>query len=195
MFAALGGIDSVRGCSARIGSTAPFSTPQFAWAKGNMPYLYQTDPAWADAPYAGGTIAENGCGPTCLSMVYIALTGQKDLGPEAMAIFSEENGYVESGLTTWTFMTEGATKLGLSSTELPADAGTVLSRLSQNVPIICSLGPGDFTTTGHFIVLAGLDDSGQVIVHDPNSGERSRRSWNIETILPQCRNIWAFSLA
>ena len=53
--------------------------------------------------------------------------------------------------------------------------------------------PGDFTTTGHFIVLAGIANDGQVIVHDPNSAERSGRTWDLERVLSQCANLWAFS--
>lgn len=171
------------------------STPASEWEKGSVPYLYQTDPEWADWPYAGGTVEENGCGPTCLSMVYICLTGRKDFGPGEMAIFSEREGHVDSGMTSWTLMSSGAAELGLMSEELPADEAAVLSALSQGRPVICSVGPGDFTTTGHFIVLAGLDESGGVVVHDPNSEARSRQPWEIGRILPQCRNLWAFSAA
>lgn len=95
------------------------STPVSEWRRGSAPYLYQTDSAWAEEPYAGGTVEENGCGPTCLSMVYIDLTGKKDFDPGEMASFSEQEGYVASGMTSWTLMTEGAAKLGLASEELP----------------------------------------------------------------------------
>lgn len=171
------------------------STPVSEWAKGSIPYLYQTDPAWASEPYAGGTVEENGCGPTCLSMVYIALTGRTDLDPAAMAAFSEAGGYVDSGMTSWTFMTDGAQRLGLASEELPADASSVASALAQGRPVICSVGPGDFTSSGHFIVLAGEDESGKIVVRDPNSEERSHQAWDIDRILSQCRNLWAFSVA
>lgn len=171
------------------------STPASEWEKGSVPNLYQKDPEWADCPYAGGTVGENGCGPTCLSMVYICLTGKDDFDPGEMAIFSEREGHVDSGMTSWTLMSSGAAELGLASEELPADEAAVLSALSQGRPVICSVGPGDFTTTGHFIVLAGLDGSGGVVVHDPNSEARSRQSWEIGRILPQCLNLWAFSLA
>lgn len=176
-------------------SFSPSSTTAFNWEKGSMPYLYQTDSAWANKPYAGGTVAENGCGPTCLTMVYIDLTGRNDLDPATMAAFSEKNGHVVSGMTSWTLMTEGAAALGLISDELPADETTVLSALSQGKPVICSVGPGDFTTTGHFIVLVGLDEYGKVEIRDPNSEKRSQQSWDLDRILPQCRNLWTFSAA
>lgn len=74
------------------------STPAHAWRKGEVPFLYQIDPQWSDEPYAGGNIHENGCGPTCLSMVYISLTGKTDLDPVAMARFSEQNGFTVDGM-------------------------------------------------------------------------------------------------
>lgn len=175
-------------------TTTPLhSTPVSEWAQGAIPHLYQTDPAWAHQPYAGGTVEENGCGPTCLSMVYIDLTGKTNLNPAEMARYSEKNGYVDGDMTSWTLMTEGAARLGLSSEELPADEDAVRSALSRGKPVICSVGPGDFTTSGHFIVLAGLDDAGRAIVHDPNSAERSEKPWEIGRVLSQCRNLWAFT--
>lgn len=175
--------------------TEATSTPVDEWRQGEVPELYQIDRAWADEPYAGGDIRENGCGPTCLSMVYVALTGRTDLDPAAMARFSEEAEHVTDNMTAWTLMTDGAAQLGLTSEELPADADAVRNALTAGQPVICSVRPGDFTKTGHFIVLAGLDAEGRVIVHDPNSAARTAQPWDLERILSQCANLWAFSLA
>lgn len=178
----------------QAGKSTPYhSTPHSEWRVGEVPFLYQTDPQWAGHPYAGGTIEKNGCGPTCLSMVYVALTGSDDLDPAAMADFSERGGYTTDGMTAWTLMTDGAAELGLVSEELSASAGTVREALLAGRPVICSVGPGDFTTTGHFIVLSGLTEDGEVTVHDPNSAERSSRPWDLERVLGQCLNLWAFS--
>lgn len=172
---------------------ASVSDPESEWRVGEVPRLYQTDPAWADEGYAGGTIAENGCGPTCLSMVYVALTGRTDLGPAEMAAFAERGGHVVDGMTAWTLMTDGAAELGLRSEELPADEGSVRAALAAGHPVICSVVPGDFTTTGHFIVLAGLAEDGTVVVRDPNSAERTAQTWGLGRVLGQCANLWAFS--
>lgn len=183
-----------------IGSTsagemlAPKSTPASEWRAGTMPYLYQTDAQWAQGEYSGGTIAENGCGPTCLSMVYIYFTGSTDYGPLAMCGFAQRNGFGQDGATLWSFMSDGAEMLGLNSKELPADATQVVSELKAGHPIICIMGPGDFTTTGHFIVLSGVADDGRIMVHDPNSEARSKQTWDVETILNQCRCLWAYSV-
>lgn len=192
MFGSFAGrLSGPLGSAAWTGGTS--STPSYAWRQGEVPYLYQTDEQWANEPYAGGTVAENGCGPTCLSMVYICLTGKNDLDPAGMASFSERNGYVANNMTAWTLMSEGASQLGLSSEELPADAGRVVGELEAGHPIICSVRPGDFTTTGHFIVLAGVAEDGSIQVHDPNSPERSAQPWDVQRILDQCSNLWAFS--
>ena len=197
-LSALGGIGSAVGrmgeSAARTWGLAPPSTPVSAWHAGEVPELYQIDPAWADEPYAGGTVGENGCGPTCLAMVYVDLTGKTDHGPAEMAALSERSGYTVDGMTAWAFMTEGAAELGLSSSEVPADADRLRAELEAGHPVIASVRPGDFTTTGHFIVLAGLAKNGELIVHDPNSPERSAQTWDIERVLNQCNNLWAFSV-
>lgn len=185
---------SAAGEVGHTGSSVPYnSTPRAEWKAGEVPFLYQTDPQWSSHPYAGGTVEKNGCGPTCLSMAYVALTGRDDLDPAAMADFSERGGYTSDGMTAWALMTDGAAELGLSSEELSASAAAVREALLAGKPVICSVGPGDFTTTGHFIVLAGVAEDGGVIVHDPNSAERSARTWDLERVLGQCLNLWAFS--
>ena len=169
------------------------STDKSAWIKGKMPYLYQTDSEWATRSYAGGTMADSACGPTCMSMVYVYLTGKKDRDPAQMAAFSEQSGFTESGMTTWTFMTEGARMLGLTSRELSADESTIRTELAAGHPIIVSVSPGDFTNVGHFIVLEGTDAFGRILVRDPNSPERSGQAWDLSRILSQTRNLWSFS--
>ena len=178
----------------QVSDTSPASsTPRSDWCAGEVPLLYQIDQQWAGHPYAGGTVEKNGCGPTCLSMVYVSLTGRDDLDPAAMADFSERGGYTTDGMTAWALMTDGAAELGLVSEELPASAGAVREALLAGRPVICSVGPGDFTTTGHFVVLSGLTEDGEVVVHDPNSAERSAHPWDLERVLGQCLNLWAFS--
>lgn len=126
-------------------------------------------------------------------MVYVALTGQTDLDPKGMARFSEAQGHTVDGMTAWTLMTDGAALLGLESQEVPASAGAMREELRAGHPVICSVIPGDFTTTGHFIVLAGIAEDGGIIVRDPNSAQNTERTWDLDRIISQCANAWAFS--
>ena len=172
-------------------SDAPRSTPKRKWAKGRMPYLYQKDEQWAGQRYAGNTIGESGCGPTCMSMVYVYHTGATSMDPSVMAQLAKNGGYVENGKTAWRYMTEGASLLGLHSEETAFEEGAIRSLLEEGTPIICSMLPGDFTTSGHFIVLCGVDDDGGIIIRDPNSEENSKKSWELSRLMSQMANLWA----
>ena len=179
----------------KLGPTAiPVSTPRSQWTAGTMPYLYQTDPLWANKPYAGSNIRIAGCGPTSLSMVYTYLTGKTDLDPVAMASFADEHNFAPTGATEWRFMTDGAAAIGLRSTPVAPSRASIASALDAGMPIICCLTPGDFTTVGHFLVIKGMDSRGMVEIHDPNSPYNSAKRWPISQILPQIEALWAFSL-
>ena len=43
-------------------------------------------------------------------------------------------------------------------------------------------------------LLAGLEEGG-IRVNDPNSPQNSEKLWAYDTLEPQIRNLWAFSLA
>lgn len=176
-------------------SGAPQSTPRENWRAGEVPKLYQRDAAWVNASYAEGSFGDTGCGPTCLTMVYVALTGRTDMTPADMGALSERLGCASADGTAWAFMTEGAAEKGLLAEELPADEASVRQALVSGSPVICSVGPGDFTSTGHFIVLTGVDEHGQLIIRDPNSPERTAQAWDFDTVLRQCRNLWAYTAA
>lgn len=183
------------GSPASAASGEPRSTPKSEWRAGEVPKLYQRDPAWASAHYGNDNFAESGCGPTCMAMVYVALTGRDDMLPTDMGALSERMGCVSSDGTAWTFMTEGAAQVGLAAEELPADEMSVRRALLSGSPVICSMGPGDFTTTGHFIVLVGIDQDGRLIVRDPNSPERTNKAWDFDTVLGQSLNLWSYTTA
>lgn len=74
----------------------------------------------------------------------------------------------------------------------PADAGRLAAELAEGHPVICSVRPGDFTDTGHFLVVAGVADNGELVIHDPNSPANSARTWDVQRVLAQCANLWAF---
>ncbi len=160
----------------------------------SVPLLIQWDTRWGYYEYGSGMIGYTGCGPTCLSMVALYLTKDAKYTPIYLADYALENNYYVSGSgTTWSLMSEGGPGLGLSVRELPMDENTMVSALEAGEPIICSMGPGDFTDTGHYIVITGYSD-GAFTVNDPNSPERSARTWTFDQLNGQVRNLWAFSV-
>ena len=163
-------------------------------ALSSVPHLLQWDKRWGYEDYAGSLMALSGCGPVCLSMVAVYLTGDTALTPSYIAQFAEKEGYAARGNgTKWTLMSEGAGELGLISEELPLHKETMINALNDGKPLILIMGAGDFTTSGHFIVLTEYTEEGFSVL-DPNSKERSEKKWSYERIEGQIRNIWAYSV-
>lgn len=161
----------------------------------SVPLLMQWDERWGYTKYSGELFGISGCGPTCLSMVAIYLTGDTSLNPSVVAEFAKKNGYVSFGNgTSWTLFSEGAEKLGLESTELPLVEQRIIDNLRAGNPVVCAMGPGDFTTTGHFIVMTGYED-GKIKVNDPNRRSNSDKLWEYDRIEDQIRNLWAIRSA
>lgn len=155
-----------------------------------VPLLLQWDERWGYTEYAGELMGLSGCGPTCLSMVCIYLLDDASLTPKYIAEFSEQNGYSVSGSgSSWTLISEGGKKLGLDVTEIPLDENRIIRNLETGNPIICAMGPGLFTSTGHFIVITEYKD-GYVKVNDPNSPNRSEQLWELTEVMKQIRNLW-----
>lgn len=158
-----------------------------------MPLFIQWDKRWGYIEYGSSVAGVTACGPVSLSMVAYYLTGDKNMSPDKIIQFAKDNGYCVPGSgTSWTLISEGAGKLGLTATELPLNENHVKSHLQNGEPIICVMGPGDFTTLGHYIVLTSYED-GYVTVNDSNSVERTNKKWKFSEIQDQIRNLWAIS--
>ncbi len=156
----------------------------------SVPLFLQWDERWGYTIYGSNVMGLTGCGPTCLSMVCVYLLHDACYTPRYVADFAEENGYyVEGSGSAWTLISKGGKTLGLDVTEIPLDENRMMKNLELGNPIICIMGPGDFTTTGHFIVLAGCRD-GKFIVNDPNSKINSEKLWSYEEIKGQIKNLW-----
>lgn len=155
-----------------------------------VPLFLQWDLQWGHMEYGSGPAALTACGPVCLSMAACYLTGDSAFSPVEMIEFAAKNGYYSPGNgSSWTLISEGAVKLGFDVTEIPLVKQRILDNLEVGNPIICAMGPGDFTTAGHYIVLTGTTD-GLIRVNDPNSRANSEKLWKYEDIESQFRNLW-----
>ena len=164
-------------------------------AGGTVPLLLQWDERWGYRSYGSGLIGYTGCGPTCLSMVALYLTGDANCDPGTVAQYAQQQGYyVEGSGTAWELMATGCTHFGLKSEEIGLDENGMAAALSDGKVLICSMGPGDFTDGGHYIVLTGHSDAGFSIC-DPNSPKRSAQTWTFDRLKNQIRNVWAFHKA
>ena len=161
--------------------------------KGELPLFLQWDVRWGYERYGSDFLAVTGCGPTCLSMVQCGLSGETVWNPYEVAKMAEREGFYVTGQgSSWDLMGAGAEMLGLQVNDVVLSAEDITDTLRAGMPIICSVGPGDFTDAGHFIVLAVVNTDGSIRVNDPNSRINSEKAWDIERILPQIKGMWAY---
>lgn len=162
-------------------------------ADGNIPDLKQWDGRWGYVKYGNDILAISGCGPTCMSMVYSGLLKNTSMSPSDMAEYCiDKNYYSQDTGTSWAMMLDGAKDLGLSADKITINS--IKAALEAGKPVICSMGPGDFTEQGHFIVLTGIDEEGKIIVNDPNSIARSKKHWNLKKIQDQVKAAWSYAV-
>lgn len=159
----------------------------------NIPLLMQWDQRWGYLAYGDNCIAINGCGPTCLSMVVCGLTRDNTITPYTIAQYAIKHDYYLNDIgTKWSLMTTGAKHFGLESQVISLDKNKMIHELNLSHPLICSMKPGDFTKSGHFIVISEYKN-GKFKVLDPNSKKRSQKLWTYKTLSHQINNIWSFS--
>ena len=162
----------------------------------SIPLYLQTDPAWGalSYPYASGrssTIAASACGPTCFAMVASYLTGSTITPPEVLL----GGRYHVSGGTSWSYFSAAASAFGAGSVMQTGSWAHAKSALLAGHPVICSQGPGLFTSSGHFIVLRGVTPEGRILVNDPNDTQAkgyAAREFEVWQITSSARQYWIF---
>lgn len=157
----------------------------------SVPLFVQWDKRWGYEKYSGNFFAASGCGPTTLSMVVVYLTHNREASPIAVAKYSKEAGYsVDGSGSSWTLISEGCMHYGVKAKTVALDDSRMKAELDEGHPIVVNVGPGDFTDTGHFMVITGYDDEG-FSINDPNSIEKSGKRWLFRNISSQIRAVWS----
>ena len=157
----------------------------------SVPLFVQWDKRWGYEKYSGNFFAASGCGPTTLSMVVVYLTHNREASPIAVAKYSKEAGYsVDGSGSSWTLISEGCRHYGVKAKTVALDESRMKAELDEGHPIVVNVGPGDFTDTGHFMVITGYDDEG-FSINDPNSIEKSGKRWLFKNISSQIRAVWS----
>ena len=124
-----------------------------------VPLYYQTDYPYTN--FGNGTIATSGCSVTCLAMVATYLTDQEYTPPQMAYHFGS---YGKTHIDRLTY--------GINQMQLPFErmheVQDVLQALREGkVAIVMMDEESYFTTEQHFIVLAGINEAGKIVVNDP----------------------------
>lgn len=177
-----------------IPTITPQPTDSAPTSAGVFQYYMQTNPLWANEVYGGkDTIAEYGCGPTCMAMVISSMT-DTSMNPQEACQWSYENGYwFEQQGSIHALIPSMAEAFGLTCKGIIKDAdaeGKIKSALENGKYVVALMGKGTFTNSGHFIVFYGITEDDQVLVADPMSEERSNKKWKLSFLVDEAKP-WA----
>ena len=158
------------------------------------PLLLQWDERWGYKQYGNDSIIGlSGCGPVCLSMMMISLLGDEDLTPDVVAEYGMKAGYyVEGSGTAWSFMTDYPQMYNINAYKTGTSEEEIKEILDGHGIVICAMAEGDFTLTGHFIMVYGYNEEG-FLINDPNSIARSNRIWTYDEIGWQIKGTWGYT--
>lgn len=124
-----------------------------------VPQYFQTD--YPYVKYGNGTISTSGCSITCLAMVATYLTDHEYL-PDQLAYH-----FGDYGKNNIERLDNAIAEMWLPK-ERMSNVVEVLQALKEGKVAIAMMDDESvFTTTQHFIVIAGMTEDGKYIVHDP----------------------------
>ena len=158
-----------------------------------VPLYLQWDKRWGYEKYGYGIIGFTGCGPTSCAMAMSYLKNDHSITPAKIAEESERNGFSSSEGTSWGFYPYIARKYGLKAVQMDENYNVIKENVKKGNPILISVRPGDFTQTGHVMVISGMDSNGNIILNDPNSFINSQKTWKYDRLRPQIKAMWVFS--
>ena len=178
------GDGTLQNLTAWNGNSIP-SLGDIRFEDGGTPVVYfnQMDERYADKPYGTDHIGSYGCGPSAMAIVVSSLAGET-VDPVEMADWAYKNGYWCKGSGSYHALIPGAAKAwGLPVSGCSAsEPQRIIDALSEGKLVVAIMAKGHFTSSGHFIVLRGVQD-GKVMVADPGSYKRSNQLWDLSIIL------------
>ena len=170
-------------------------------------YYMQTDSRWKNHNYSASgekkTIGSSGCGVACSAMV-IATLKDKNVTPIQTAEWSMAHGYkaLNQG-TYYTYFVPQFKEYGIECKRLNTSNlygkststyhTEALNALKNGDWLICCMGKGLWTSSGHFILVYGYKD-GYVYINDPASKASNRIKNTWETLASQIKYLWTVTV-
>lgn len=162
--------------------------------KASIPLYLQWDARWGFLPYGESVIGLSGCGPCCVAMVAAGLKRDMSIHPGIIADYAMQNDYYMYGTgTKWSLIPDALAAYGISGRTIGISEDSFFHELHDGNVLILNVGPGHFTTTGHFIVVIGLEQ-GQLMILDPNNLNNSMKSWRFQDLSDEIRSAWSFKM-
>lgn len=139
----------------------------------------QGDSRWGKKVYTScgnnsQTISNSGCGPTAMSDIMASWLNHS-VTPVEMCAYAVAHGYrtTNSG-TAWAFFQSIADAYGFTGFVQTKSMATARAALKAGALVVASMGPGYWTTGGHYICLWSTDDK-YMYACDPASSTRKKQ--------------------
>ena len=164
----------------------------------------QNDSKWGGLYYAvdgeKSTIKSAGCGPTSLADVLAAIVSTY-IDPVTLSAWARYHNYkVKNSGTSYSFFEPCAKAYGVTVRRLNTTnvygipwSGThdkARAELQKGNWLIACMGKGNWTSSGHYIVVYGYKD-GYVYINDPASTKASRAKNTWDLFKSQVKYYWA----
>lgn len=199
------GITKATGTYAALKDVVPsINIPENAGGM-SVPLYLQGDNRWGSIRFGGGNITTSGCSVTSIAMVASYLNNKAIYPSDVVSWSGPTKYYVEGQGASWSIFSDAANHFGLHCTMQTVNADAIRKALKQGKIVIASAtGYGttqEFTKHGHFIVLRGLDEKGNVLVNDPNDSSSKQhylKAYPAEFIVSECTSngnkkaMWTF---
>lgn len=133
--------------------------------------------------------ATSGCGAASASMVVEYFTGNTSQSPDTLFTWACNNGWYTGNGLTYAAVKQLCANYGVTLTWV-GTKDAIVSALKAGNPIIALMGPGTFTSGGHYIVLSGIkivDGTTYIRVNDPNSSSRTNSYYTLSLIWTEKR--------
>ena len=159
-----------------------------------IPLYYQYQEPWRSVKFGGGTVSSSGCSVTSMAMVFSYLRG-KTITPPDLISWTGNRYYVHPAGQSWAIFPDTANQWNIQCVNLGNSITAAMAALADGKPVIARCGRGTFTRQGHFIVLRGITEDGQILVNDPNdNGTKGffNKSFSPALFQREATNYWCF---
>ena len=148
--------------------SSPDTECEEAEPTGEIVYYSQHDPKWGSIEYAGGgTIDEDGCGPTSMAIILASLVDNGITPPDVVANAGAQSGQ----FTTYAPLIEGVQAAWPVSITglLSMDEAIEFVKSGKGYVWWGGSGAAPFTSGGHMVAMVGVKEDGSITIADPHN--------------------------
>lgn len=155
-----------------------------------MPLYYQWDSRWNFVSYGTSTIGKGGCGICSSAMVVSYWTGKSVTPPKLVEwayIYHTPQG------SSHALYAAVAEHYNLRYKDLGVSKESMVDELKKGHTVIASMGPGEFTSNSHLIVLRTIE-KGKIRVNDPNDNSNknhANKKYTPSAIHSEAKHYWS----